>query len=815
MFLWVKYKHVFTLWAVLLFITLATLSCNPKRNTLSSEEKNWLTENAANIRVLIEGSTPLNYEVYDDLFVDYKNEIEKQLGVSFPFKLAKNKKELLQIAEQTDSSIIIGISKEPSNEQLLNFTKDVIHIPYLLITKKGSPIKNLKGLKKGKVCIPDDYSLKTVLGKKYPEITIETITDYSQGIEAVSSVGCDALLINQLHFTRIIGEEKMTQIKVAGESGYVKELAIAVPKGNKKLFELVNKAVLSIPKYRYEELYKERIYDTPERVSINIVYAIAIIVGLTLLILFILWLWLINLRKEVDKATRIIRHKEQRYRSLIENSNDAIYITRDQKFILANKRMENLFGYSEEELLNDDFSFMDLVAPESRKNIVKLIENTSDNKNLRLSYEFIGITKQKEKVHLEVALSNIEHNDELVMQGIIHDITGRKMREMELLQAKERAEESDKLKSAFLANMSHEIRTPMNGILGFTELLKQKDYPSDKREKFINIIEKSGNRMLATINNIIDLSKIESGVETLNITKVNVSQLLHELYSFFKEEADSKGIDLVLQQSGNKGDLLMETDEYKLNSILTNLIKNAMKFTRQGSITFGYNLKGKKIEFFVADTGIGIPSDKLSSVFNHFVQIDNSTTRGFEGSGLGLAISKGYAEMLKGKIQIESEQNKGTKFTVNLPFVEAILNNKISPNQRETKNELSYLSDLKILVVEDDPTSYSFLELILSKVSSQILHAKSGEEAVILSKNNPDTDIILMDIKMPKMNGFEATGLIREFNKEVVILAQTAYVQDEMKEKILEAGCNDILFKPIMKDTLLRLMYEHLILKSK
>ena len=240
----------------------------------------------------------------------------------------------------------------------------------------------------------------------------------------------------------------------------------------------------------------------------------------------------------------------------------------------------------------------------------------------------------------------------------------------ELEEQKIKAEESDRMKSAFLANMSHEIRTPMNGILGFTELLKSQDYTNDEQSMFINLIQQSGERMLATINNIIDISKIESGNETIKIGDVNIVTMMQDLENFFIPETKTKGIKLSFQKNGRNSYPNFYTDSYKLNAILINLIKNAIKFTKKGSVTVHYSYDAENANFSVTDTGIGIPLDKQQAIFDHFVQADFSHSNGYEGSGLGLSISKGYATMLNGDLWVESEINKGSKFFVKIPNAE-------------------------------------------------------------------------------------------------------------------------------------------------
>lgn len=253
--------------------------------------------------------------------------------------------------------------------------------------------------------------------------------------------------------------------------------------------------------------------------------------------------------------------------------------------------------------------------------------------------------------------------------AIAENISERKKIETELILAKEKAEESDRLKSAFLANISHEIRTPMNGIMGFAELLKEPNLPADVYIEYLDIIEKSGQRMLNIINDLIDISKIEAGQMSFRIKKTNVNKMLHDLHLFFIPEIDSKAVHFDFHCDLAEEDAMIQTDTTKLNQILTNLIKNAVKFTDEGSINFGYRKKGKMLEFYVKDTGLGIPADQKELIFERFRQSTiNNLTRKFEGAGLGLAISKAYVEMLGGTIWIETELGAGSTFYFDLPY---------------------------------------------------------------------------------------------------------------------------------------------------
>ena len=359
--------------------------------------------------------------------------------------------------------------------------------------------------------------------------------------------------------------------------------------------------------------------------------------------------------------------------------------------------------------------------------------------------------------------------------------------------------------------MSHEIRTPMNGILGFTNLLQKPNLTGVKQREYIEIIKKSGDRMLNTVNNIIDISKIESGQMKVSFSSVNIGDNLNHLYSFFKPEVHKKGMQLISNNVFIEEEILIQTDEEKLNSILTNLVKNAIKYSIKGQIEFGFELKKDNektwLEFYVKDSGIGIPKERQHAIFERFIQADIEDKHARQGSGLGLTISKAYVEVLGGKIWVDSKVEKGTTFYFTIPYIET-LKNEISQENIDAGDD-SLTLNLKVLITEDDETSSELLSIISDRFAKEIIYSKTGKESIIACQNNPDFDLILMDIQLPGMNGYEVTRKIREFNKEVVIIAQTAYGFSGDREKALDAGCNDYISKPINNDKFDALMRKH------
>jgi PAS domain S-box-containing protein len=378
----------------------------------------------------------------------------------------------------------------------------------------------------------------------------------------------------------------------------------------------------------------------------------------------------------------------------------------------------------------------------------------------------------------------------------------------QLYKAKAKAEESDRLKSAFLANMSHEIRTPMNGILGFSELLKEPGLNSTQQQEYIRIIEKSGTRMLNIINDIVDISKIEAGLMKLDIQESNINEQLGYIYTFFKPEVEAKGMKLFFKQQLPQEEAIIKTDREKVYAILTNLVKNAIKYSEKGSIEIGYGKKDNKLEFFVKDTGIGIPKERHLAIFERFVQADIEDREARQGAGLGLAITKTYVTMLGGEIWVESQEGTGSCFYFTLP-------DKFTPAnkpdfQQLAPSDIAYkVRKLKILIAEDDDVSEMLIDLTVKSFSNEILKVRSGIDAIEICRNNPDIDLILMDVQMPKMDGYEATRQIRQFNKYVVIIAQTAYGLSGDKEKAIDSGCNEYIAKPINKTKLFALIQKY------
>ncbi len=522
----------------------------------------------------------------------------------------------------------------------------------------------------------------------------------------------------------------------------------------------------------------------------------------------------IDERKKTEIALSKSRKELEDYKFALDES--AIINITDENGIIktVNDNFCRTFQFSREELIGNTHSIIS--SNHHSKAFFKEMWDTIISGKV-----WSGAIKNKTKnnefnwIHTTIVPFLDANNKPFQYLSIRYDITEIKNAEDEIIKAKESAEESDRLKSAFLANMSHEIRTPMNGILGFTNLLKEANLSNENQQEYIKIIDESGNRLLNIINDIIDISKIESNQMEVSLTEININEHIEYIFDFFKPEVTNKGIDFGFENGLAPNQAFINTDNSKIYAILINLVKNAIKFCDKGSINFGYITKenngATELEFFVKDSGIGIPNDRMHAIFDRFIQADISDKRAFQGAGLGLSISKAYVEMLGGKIWVESEVGIGSTFYFTIPYNTKPKNETpvIKTNQEKEKESEVQFKKLKILIAEDDPISKLLISKVLSPFSKEILIASTGIQAVQACENNPDIDLVMMDVNMPEMNGYEATMYIRQFNKDIIIIAQTANALSSDRKEAIDSGCNDYISKPINKDNLIHMIEKY------
>lgn len=530
-----------------------------------------------------------------------------------------------------------------------------------------------------------------------------------------------------------------------------------------------------------------------------------------------------NTKNQLNTAKLKAEKSDERYRLAVSATGLGIWdwdVISDK--IFYSKLYKKQLGYEENELENKFSTWKKYLHPNDYKGAVLKFENYLKNPVGQYLSEFRLQHKNGSYIWILSMAESIknEKGEVIRMFGSHRDITVRKKALLklkkqteELVKSKEKAEESNKLKTEFLNNMSHEIRTPMNGILGFSQFLTDDNLPTAKRNYFIKIIQNSGNQLLRVIDDILEISRLETKQVKVIEKPVCLNDLLLELFSVFDIKAKENQIPLYIKTELTDEQSTIYTDKSKLNKIVSNLLENSLKYTNKGSINFGYKLINNNIEIFVKDTGVGINLEKQKIIFERFSQENEENSRTLGGLGLGLSIAKENTELLGGQISVNSIKWQGSTFIVSIPYkpVSIILENDNSNN-----NIIEEKPKYTILIAEDEEINYLFIEILVSKIFDQnctILHTIDGVETVELCNKRADIDFVLMDINMPNMNGLEATKEIRKFRPNLPIIAQTAYSSTDDKEKAFAVGCNNFISKPINKEELKSIIDHHLSLK--
>jgi len=557
---------------------------------------------------------------------------------------------------------------------------------------------------------------------------------------------------------------------------------------------------------------------------------------------------ILGVTRDITKQKLIedaLRESEERFRITAEKTGELIYEYKiNSGEIIWSGAVEAITGFTSEEFKGIDVEkWGELIHPDDRNNAFAELEKAI-NSYCDYSVEYRFMRKDEEYIYVEdrgVVLppdtSGIQR-----MYGTMNNISERKknqdilqenerrlkeqneeyialneelvrrnthIAEMynELLRAKEKAEENDRLKSAFLANISHEIRTPMNGLIGFSELIIQPNIDDTSKKTYAEIINSSCNQLLSIINDVIDISKIETNQVVVTETNVFLNQLLYNISQFFQPTAKAKNIHLEFVSNVLNQDVKIMVDEVKLNQIISNLLNNALKFTNQGKVEFGYSVQADIIEFFVKDTGIGINSKDFEAVFDRFRQVDLGITRNYGGTGLGLSISKAFVEKMGGRIWLDSKVNEGTTFYFTIPYKNVTKKEKA---KLTIADKQLAIYDTNILVAEDEDVNFMYIKIVLDSLGFNVVRAENGKRAVDIFKSDPRFDLILMDIKMPVMGGIEATKIIKSINTSVPIIATTAYALSGEKDEFLAAGCDDYISKPLRPNDLMSVIKKYI-----
>ena len=522
-----------------------------------------------------------------------------------------------------------------------------------------------------------------------------------------------------------------------------------------------------------------------------------------------------ELQQTNEELLSTVKREEEindRFEKAMEATSDGLFdwnlLTNE---IYYTSRWKAMLGYKDNELPNDFSVWEKLTDPEDVKRSWNMMNALIDSKEEKFDIEF----KMKHKdghwvdIHSRADVFKDENGKAIRVVGTHTDISLKKKAEKELLLAKEKAEQANALKTEFLHNMSHEVRTPLNGIMGFCDLLTDLESCSDIHKHYTSIISNSGKQLLTVIDDILEISTLETKQTTIKEEVLDVNQFMMELFSIYDLKSKERKLPLYVFKELTNDNSFIRSDKAKLNKILSNLLDNAFKFTNSGKIEFGYSIQKPDIVFYVKDTGIGISADKQFKIFERFSQESSLTAQTYGGLGLGLSIAKENAELLGGTIRVESDKEKGTAFFVEIPYKLPL---GTSTNQGNKVADFSN-NTINMLVVEDEEVNYLYIEAVLEKFQERkvrLIHVVNGEEAVSRCLSDDTIDVVLMDIKMPVMNGYIATEKIKAVKPHLPVIAQTAYSTSAEKEKALDHGCDDFISKPIDKEELITLVQKFL-----
>jgi signal transduction histidine kinase/DNA-binding response OmpR family regulator len=494
--------------------------------------------------------------------------------------------------------------------------------------------------------------------------------------------------------------------------------------------------------------------------------------------------------KKREQAEAELKRSRENFNNIVDKSTSGILIVGEDGIIqFINDIGEQIFLRKKEELIGQSFG---MIAGYQTKTEIDIVRRNGE----------VGIG--------EITLADTEWKGKPAKLVFINDITKHKKMQENLEEARLKAMESDNLKTAFLANMSHEIRTPLNGIMGFSQLLDKNNLDPIKKHLYLHSIISCGNYLLDIINDIIDIAQIESGQITIAPYAFDLMELMKEIEELYSinNKVLANNLELICDVPAVQS-MIIRTDPSRLRQILINLLNNAVKFTDNGKISFGFEVQNEDtLRFYVSDTGIGIPKNEFENIFERFRKVDRIKNKLYEGTGLGLSISKALVQLLGGVIWLESEPEVGTSFYFSIK-AQKVDKSALSTQMAFTSDSNQSFHNKKILIVEDEETNFYFIESAIKNYETIIYWAKDGEEAVEIARRE-NIDLILMDMKLPVKSGYEAVKEIRLLNPNVPIIAQTAYAMGGDRDKVIAAGCNDYISKPIKVNELVFKMNAYL-----
>ena len=769
---------------------------------LTQKEQEWISSHPK-IRVGIDDAWEpfdfMNSEgKHDGMSSDYLQLISKKTGLNFVIEKHEKWSDVLDAAKNNQLDMVAALASSGEREKYLNFTDAYMKYAFVLATTDKSrffyEISDFNGKRVGVI---RSYITEDILKEKYPEIETVPYKDLKSLLEGLASHTVDAVFDNAVSIAYHIKKQGYSHIKMVTIAEHKRSINMGVTKENIMLLSILNKALKSISNAKKKEIRDRWVsLEYEKTVDYTLVYQI---LGVFLLFILGTWYWYRKLSYEVQKR----KEGEAQMSMLIDNIPlNVIVSSFDGSVLRANAFALNMFNIAAEDLYN--YNVLEFYAdPMEREKIIETIKTKGKVKDHIIKFKRLDA----DEMNVMLSIIPIQYDGKNALLSIMVDLSERIGMEEELRKAKELADNANRSKSEFLANMSHEIRTPMNAIIGFTELLNEQ-IKTPRLKSYTNTIKNAGNTLLTLINDILDLSKIEAGKLDINKTAVNVNDLVNDVSSIFSVVVGGKGLSIIIDVDKDIPKSLL-IDSVRLRQILVNLVGNAIKFTEEGYIKLSVHvsnvdehLSKLDLKISIEDTGMGISKDQKERIFNSFEQQDGQDNRKYGGTGLGLSISKRLVEMMDGNITVESIENKGTTFTIYLFAVDISSIELLKNESNENSNEIIIFKPAKILVVDDIEDNRKLIIHNFEDTAIEIITAADGLEAIAeYKKEKPD--LILMDIRMPNMDGYEATSKIREISN-VPIIALTASVMQDEYEQAKSENFNGYLRKPILRNDLFR-----------